>query len=979
MRAATYLVVPRSEVRECEERTGATHACVCAIRCSSRIGVRSEAYTAVKKLSGRPACHDVLPHQRYLVPQMQRSLLFFVLFSLALGNVCSAQSRSQTSERPRLEATARQGPIEIDGRLNDNAWARASMAEEFVQGEPTEGASPAQPTRVRILYDDETLYVGAHLVEPDPSTIRDQLVRRDQGGQYDYFTFMVDPNLDRQTGYLFRVGAAGNERDAFLFDDTNRDVDFDAVWASDVHRDSTGWSVEMRIPLSQIQYERSDSTQTWGVNFKRRRLASDSESYFALVSRTVEGRVSQFGYLEGIDLQGSGRYLELEPFVAPEFLQAPSDPRNPFFDGTETDFSSVGLDLSYGLSPSFTLDATFNPSFGQTEVDPTVVNLSAFETFFSEKRPFFIQEARIFDFSLQGRRSELFFTRRIGRQNLQGEPPEGADFVDVPDRNTILGASKVTGRTEGGLSVGVLTSVTQEETGEAYFEDRDETVEFVAQPRAETGVVRLSQDLRGGDSRVGVIGTGMNRELPGDGSLDELTDQAFSMGADFEHNWGGSNNRKWELSGRWAGTLIRGSEEAITEVQTNSQHFFQRPDADYLSVDSSATSMFGQQWQLEFGRQSAEHLTWDIFFAEVTPDFAANDLGFNTLDERLDAGGFVRYQDVTPGDWFQEWSVRLFTFQSFRHSLTDDIFDGGVWGRARKSSTISLGANFEFHNNWELELGTNIDPPTLSNAETRGGPLMEDPASYAFSVEVETDPRKKLSVEPEVRLSTRGQEAGSGIQTEMNVTYRPSPRWEFALEPSFSVETDEAQFVASTDDVGFAPTFGERHLFATLEQKEFSLNTRVEAAFTPDLSLQVFAQPLISANDFDRYKQLRRPESFDFIRFPNGRAVSGGNGGVTCRDGRTCVQDGERFIDFQGDGSTDFSFRDQDFNLRSLVGQLVLRWEYMSGSTLFFVWREDRAERARRGDLDLGSDIGGIFGTGAQDQFIVKLQHFFDF
>jgi len=877
-----------------------------------------------------------------------------------------------------MEATVRQGPVEIDGRLDENAWDRAPTVNNFVQGIPTEGAPAAQPTRVRFLYDDETLYVGARLVEPDPRVIRSQLVRRDQGGQYDYFTFMIDPNLDRQTGYLFRVGAAGNERDAFLFDDTNQDVDFDAVWASDVHRDSTGWSVEMRIPLSQIQYERADTTQTWGVNFKRRRLASDSESYFSLVSRTVQGRVSQFGYLDGINLRGSGRYLELEPFVAPEFLQAPSDPQDPFFDGTETDFSSVGLDLSYGLSPGFTLDATFNPSFGQTEVDPTVVNLSAFETFFSEKRPFFIQEARVFDFPLLGG-NELFFTRRIGRQDLQGEPPDGADFVDMPDRNTILGASKVTGRTDGGLSVGVLASVTQEETGEAYFEGRDETVDFVAQPQVETGVVRLSQDLRDGDSRVGIIGTAMNRDLPDNGSLDELTDETFTMGADFEHNWGGSSNRKWGVSGSWAGTLVRGSEEALTEVQTNSQHFFQRPDADYLSVDSSATSLFGHQWQLEFARQSADHWTWDVFLAEVSPDFAANDLGFNTFDERIDVGGSLEYQEVTPGDWFQEWEVNLFTVQSFRHSITDDLLDVAAWNRARKNSGVSLNAEFEFHNNWEFEIGTDVDVSTLSNTETRGGPLMKDPASYSFDVEVETDPRKTLSFEPEVSFSTDGQDAGSEIETEMDITYRPSPQWEIAVEPNFSVETDDAQFVASTEDVGFAPTFGERHLFATLTQKEFSLETRLEAAFTPDLSLQVFAQPLISANDFDQYKQLRRPESFDFIRFRDGRAVTRGDGAVACRNGRTCVRDGQRFVDFQGDGTTDFSFSDQDFNLRSLVGQVVIRWEYMSGSTLFFVWREDRADRERTGDLSIGPDVRDLFGTGAQDQFIVKLQHFFDF
>lgn len=905
-----------------------------------------------------------------------RSVAVLVVIVGLVAPDAFAQQGDPPVERPRLEAAQRQGPIEIDGQLVEDAWNRAPVADRFVQGTPTEGASPAQPTRVRFLFDGEALYVGAHMAEPDPSVIRDRLVRRDQDGQYDYFTVMIDPELDRQTGYLFRVGAGGNERDAFLFNDTEEDVDFDAVWASDVGRDATGWSVELRIPLSQIQYEASDSLQTWGINFKRRRLASNSISYFALVSRTVQGRVSQFGYLDAVSVESSERFLELQPFIAPEFLQAPSDPQDPFFDGTEADFSSVGLDLSYGLSSNFTLDATFNPSFGQTEVDPAVVNLSAFETFFTEKRPFFVQEARVFDFPLLGG-NELFFSRRIGRQDLQGRSPDGADFVETPDRNTILGASKVTGRTDGGLSVGVLAAVTQEETGRAYFAERNATEKFVAQPMVETGVVRLSQDMREGATRFGVIGTGMNRALPDDGSLDDLTDEAMSIGTDFEHNWGGTNDRKWGLSGHWAGTFIRGSAEAITRVQTNPQHFFQRPDAENRSVDSTATSMFGQQWQLEFGRQSAEHWTWDVFAAEVTPGFAANDLGFNTFDERLDAGGSLRYQDVTPSDRLRQWSVELFTVQSFRHALIDDWRNADAWARSHQAGPIALDSEFEFLNNWILRIRGNVDLPTMSDTETRGGPLMVDPGTYGAGIEVQTDPRKKVSFEPELVVDTRGRDAGSMLEVEWDTVLRPSPRWEIALCPTFNRITDRAQFVASTGDVGYAPTFGERHLFANLVQTEIAMETRVEVAFTPDLSLQAFAQPLISANDFDRYKQLRRPESFDFIRFQEGKAVPTA-GGVACVEGRTCVQNGERFIDFQGDGPTEFSFPDQDFNFRSLVGQVVLRWEYMPGSTLFVVWREDRGSRAGVGDLNIGSDLRDLFRVGSQDRFIIKLQHFFD-
>lgn len=261
-------------------------------------------------------------HRRSALPsEGQRARLFSIrsvaVLACLIGLVAtdaSAQQEGQPAERPRMEAARRQGSIEIDGQLVEDAWNRAPVADRFVQGTPTEGASPAQPTRVRFLFDDEALYVGAHMTEPDPSVIRDRLVRRDQDGQYDYFSVVIDPELDRQTGYLFRVGVGGNERDAFLFNDMEEDVDFDAVWASDVGRDATGWSVEFRIPLSQIQYEASNSLQTWGINFKRCRLASNSISYFALVSQTVQGRVSQFGYLDGVSVESSERFLELQHF-----------------------------------------------------------------------------------------------------------------------------------------------------------------------------------------------------------------------------------------------------------------------------------------------------------------------------------------------------------------------------------------------------------------------------------------------------------------------------------------------------------------------------------------------------------------------------------------------------------------------------------------------------------------------------------------
>ena len=878
------------------------------------------------------------------------------------------------SGAPTLEASRREGSVEIDGRLDEPAWTRAPAAAAFVQGEPVEGAEPARPTEVRVLYDDEAIYVGARMHD-DPVDVADQLVRRDERGQYDYLEVLFDPNLDRQTGYLFRVSASGVERDAFLSEDTREDVNWNAVWSSAVHEDSAGWSAEMRIPLSQIRYESHDTAQTWGVNFHRRRLASTSSSYFSLVSRTVEGTVSQSGRLTGLVLTDTERRFEIEPFLAGQLFTGPAEPADPFFDGSETDLRA-GVNLQYGIGSNFSLDATVNPDFGQVEVDPAVVNLSAFETFFPEKRPFFVQDARIFDFDLGSRRSQLFFSRRIGKEPARGGL-DGAAFSEAPDRTTILGAAKFTGRTDGGLSLGVLGAVTQEETGQALFEGAGRTEEFTAEPASQYGVARVQQDFRGGASRAGAIVTGMRRALPANGSLDFLPSEAFSGGVDFEHNWGGPSQRRWSLSGYAAATHVRGTPEAMVEIQTNPQHYYQRPDADDLAVDSTATHLTGFNWNLGFARQSAEHWTWNVSLEHISPDFAANDLGFNNQNEQIDFTGGVAYQQIDPGPIFRSWQVSVFNFHEFRTELVDQIGSVNGWTDAYKDGFFSLNGFAELHNNWSVSMGIDYGPESLSDTETRGGPLMTDPGSVGAEIRFETDPRRTVSFGPSVEWSERIGATGGRIELGTDLTLRPSPGIELQLEPEVSFEDDPSQFVDATDAVPYEPTFGTRYLFADLERTEFSVETRLNAAFTPELSLQLFLQPLISAGDFVRYKQLARPATFDFRTFQEGGAASGGDG-VRCTGGDTCVRDDERFVDFDGDGSADFSFPVQDFNFRSLRGNAVLRWEYMPGSTLFLVWQQNRQAQAGVGDFDLGRDLEGLFGAGAENTFIVKVSHFLD-
>jgi len=886
------------------------------------------------------------------------------------GNGTFAPEEAGAPTVPRVAASRRAGDIDIDGRLMESAWQTAIPVIRFVQGEPVEGALPESRTEVRVLFDRGALYVAARMFEEDPADIRDQLVRRDENGQYDYFEVSLDPNNDRRTGYRFRVSAAGVQRDVYLYDDVREDDAWDGVWDSAVQRDSLGWTAELRIPLSQVRYIATDSVQSWGINFTRRRLATNEITFLALESRITHGKVSVFGRLDGLQLPRGARRAELRPYVLANARTAPAVAGDPFFDGTAMG-TRAGLDMKLGLGASHTLDVTVNPDFGQVEVDPAVINLSAFETFFREKRPFFVEDAQVFDFSLSGRQNTLFYSRRIGREP-HGSAPSEVEFTNIPTQTSILGAAKLTGRTASGFSAGALAALTGRESGYGYEEIAGHT-EFTVEPRSQYGAVRLQQDFRDGGTQVGTIFTATNRELPGDGSFDYLTSNAYSLGLDFEHSWGGSRSRDWALWGYAAGTLIKGSPTALLRVQQASNHYFQRPDATRFSLDSSATSLSGVDWRLQFERRSAEHWTGAVWLGEITPGFEVNDLGFSNSSERMDLGARIEYQEIAPGAVFRNYRISFSTFHNFRHEALDDIGSWASWKRAHRSGAVSVNANVEFLNYWGLNLRSFYSPQSMSDVSTRGGPLMTDPATTSLSLGGNTDRRKAVALRPSVSYEKRHL-GGYQWRTGLELSLRPMPSWEIQLEPRYSVQLDPAQYVSATDDAGYDPTYGRRYLFSDLERRSFSVETRLNMAFSPTLTLQLFAQPLLSSGDYLTYKQLARAESFDFDVFAEGDAVTVDDE-VSCSGGRTCVSEGRRYVDFDGDGNTDHSFSDRDFNFRSLRLNAVLRWEFRPGSTVFLVWQQNRSNRENVGSFDIGRDVSRLWGAESENTFIVKFTY----
>ncbi len=874
---------------------------------------------------------------------------------------------------PRIVAVRREGPIEVDGRMDEEAWRTAPVVSGFIAGEPTEGLPARDETEVRLLFDDEAVYVGVRMHDADPASIGRQLTRRDEeSDSYDFVEVAFDPNLDRRTAYAFRLTAAGVQVDRYRYDDIEVDGAWEAVWEGATHIDDEGWTAEFRIPLSQLRYDPSPGPQSWGLNITRRRVATGELSYLALESRRRFGGVSAFTVLEGIELSHRPRNLELLPFVLASRHGVAEATDDPFREGADRT-GQVGLDGRYGLGSSFVADFSINPDFGQVEVDPAVVNLTAFETFFPEQRPFFTRDDRLFDFELPGPESTLFHSRRIGR-SPQGRAPADAAFSDVPRETPIIGAAKVTGRTRDGLSLGGLAAVTDRVRGRTYDPEEELYGGFLAEPRAQYGVLRARQDLAGGDSQVGAIFTHVGRHLPSDGGADFLTSSAHSVGVDFEHSWA---DREWALEGRVVANHVRGSPAAMLRLQESSVHYFQRPDAVHVQVDSSATSMTGGHWYLDLARRGGSPWTGRAWLGHRTPGFAVNDLGFSTSSERIFAGFYGEYREIEPGEVFREYSFSVFAFRGWRNSLFSSEVHRSRWNDAYTAGPLNVNADFTFLNLWEAGLRLGYSPSVLDDRATRGGPLMEVPRSVEAGLSLGSDPRRGLSASVEAGyVDASG--GGSEVDFSLEVAYRPSASMQLALAPTYTRSIDRAQYVTQLRNGGFAPTYGGRYFFADLDTRTLSIDTRLSWAFSPTLTLEVFGQPLLSAGDFLGYKQLARARTFEFISLPEGEAVLG-EGGVRCVEGRSCEMDGRRHLDFRGDGSSDLVFEDPDFNLRSLRGNAVLRWEYRPGSQLFLVWQQERRDRVQQGDFSLDRDARALFDAAPANVFVIKVNYWIGF
>ena len=809
------------------------------------------------------------------------------------------------------------GPIVVDGKHTEPVWEQAPKITEFVQREPAEGAAPSFRTEARVAYDETAIYVAVRAFDDEPARIEGILTRRDQRSPSDWLRIVVDSYYDRRSAYEFGVNPVGVKTDRYYFNDGQSDDSWDAVWDVKTETDAEGWRAEFRIPFSQLRFNNTTGGPVgFAVIREVGRLAETSS--WPLLSRNANGFVSQFGEVTGLRMGGAPKKFEFVPYSVAQVQTQTEEAGNPLVHSPDPG-ASVGLDLKYAVRPGLTLTATANPDFGQVEADPAVVNLDAFETFFPERRPFFVEGSGTFRFNMDcndGNCTGLFYSRRIGR-TPQGSADTGdGEFSTAPVAATIIGAAKLTGRV-GSFSVGALTALTAHENATIAEEgDLNRRTQMV-EPQTMYTVIRARREYQN-QSALGFMLTGTNRKLTPDVTF--LTDEAWAGGVDYDWRFGPT----YSLSGYWAGSHLQGSPESITRLQENSVHSFQRPDADYVELDPLATTLQGHSGSVSFGKIAGERTRFSTFVGYKNPGFDSNDLGYMRRADEKNQSNWFQWRNFTPGRY-----VRTRNFNINQYS-------GWNFGGDRLYSGGNINSHWTFTNYYSIGGGFNVDAAPFRDRVTRGGPGVLGNPGKSLWYYVNTDNRKALSFNY-FGDHWADSEGSARLGVNPGVNLRPSSAVSLNLGFRYFSNKDDAQWVENVQDAADAT----HYVFGRIDQTTVSMTFRFNYTMTPDLSLQVYAEPFVSAGEYTNFKEL-----------------------VDGRDPNYAT----RYQPYAYGSNP-------DFNYRSFRTTNVLRWEYKPGSALFVVWQSGRQDEQNYGDFQFGRDFSGLFSAPSNNVFLVKFTY----
>ncbi|GJM44243.1 MAG: hypothetical protein DHS20C21_10850 [Gemmatimonadota bacterium] len=865
--------------------------------------------------------------------------------------LAGAPAHAQDPANPRVYTTQRTStPPRIDGILDDSVWDQVEWGADFLTREPSEGDPPTGETFFKILYDDANLYVAYRANDPEPDQVASILGRRDNfpGG---WVEINIDSYDDNRTAFSFTISASGTQGDEFISEDgDNWDGNWDPIWESRTRLDAQGWTAEVRIPLSQLRYADKEE-HVWGIQVQRRVYREEERSAWQPIPKDVNGWVSQFGELRGIRGIKAQRQIEILPYTLAQGERFEKVDGDPFADGASGKLSG-GVDGKIGVTGDLTLDFSINPDFGQVEADPSEVNLTAFESFFAERRPFFVEGANIFSSRIAPSvafgthtQDRMFYSRRIGRSPQYRADRFEDGYVDQPGNTSILGAMKLTGKTRRGLSIGILESVTARERAEVADDTggrRDVTVE----PATNYFVGRLQKDYRDGETRIGGLVTSVNRNIQ-DTEVEFLHESAYSGGVDFYHS---IMNRSYYTAINVVGSRVAGSEEAILRTQRAPARYYQRPDNKGQSVDPTRTSLSGHAGSVRVGKSGGK-VQFDTGAAWRSPGFEINDIGFLRNTDEINQFSWVGYSLRNPFSVFRRMSFNV-------NQWLDYEYAGGNTYQA-----FNFNTNANFLNNWNYNASATRENERISNSELRGGPAIKIPGDTNADFGINSDGRRSVSGGFGAGLGRTDDNAGKSSNFWTYVNWRPSNAVFMELNPGYSHREPEFQFVDAVDNAG-----EDAYLYGALDQKTFDLSFRLDYSVSPTLTIQYYGAPFVSAGRYSDFKRVTDPRATEYAdRF---RPLDGD----LAYDAGTDTY----LVDESGDTVTDYEFRDPDFNVRDFNSNLVVRWQYSPGSSIFLVWSQSRFGFEPRGDFDLKNDIDSLFEVHPENVFLIKMNRWFN-
>lgn len=827
---------------------------------------------------------------------------------------------------------------DIDGKLDDECWKHGTWAGDYHQFIPDEGAKPSYPTEFNIQYDDKYIYVAFRAFDGEPKKIqrlagaRDEIVGDIMGVNFDSYH-------DHRTGFEFNLTAWGQKIDLILFNPENWDLNWNAVWRGKTGLEDSAWVAEIEVPLSQLRFSK-EKEQIWGLHTWRWINRYMQESNWEHQSLTGPGTLFNFGELHGISGLKKSQRLELMPYALGKLSTMKRDPANPFASNGRIWGGNAGLDAKIGISSNFTLDLTVNPDFGQVESDPSVMNLTAFETFYEEKRPFFLEGLTIFDYKFD--EESLFYSRRIGHAPSLSPESNDSLYVDKPNMTTILNAVKLSGTSSKGLSVGLLQSVTANEFAKLSDPERNRSTMKV-EPLTNYIVGRVQKSYNGANTVIGGMVTSVNRSIT-DKSLEFLPEDAYTGGIDFRHHW---HDKEFYIDGRLIGSYLKGSKEAMDTLQKSSARYYQRPGADYLGYDTLRTSLSGYGGRFQIGKGAKGLWKYSAGVTWFSPGIELNDLGYMNTADAIDQVNEVIYFVNKPVSIFRTYK---FDLEQFNHWN----FNGTYLG-----SGSHLAFTSEFKNQWSLGLNLIFHSGAIDTKILRGGYDMMMPWSISSFGELLTDYTKNIAAGLDYRYEVKGNNSARSYELKPGIRFRPVRRFRIGITTDLYINNDDLQYVATRSFQNEG-----RYILGTINQRNLGITIRLDLFITPEFSIQYYGSPFISTGSYSKFKYVTDPTAKDY----NDRFVLYDN---------VVLSDGNYLLDENNDMVSEYSIPNPDFNFHQFRSNFVAKWEYRLGSNIYFVWSSERTGTTGASHSSIRGSFKELRNIFPNNIFLVKFNYWF--